>query len=687
MRARRLTRSHLLVTGLALLATALGPTACGDDDNKPPASTSTNGGNLSPEASFTATPATGDAPLDVRFDAMASRDPDGTIVSYAWDMGDGTMKTGENPRHTFMTAGSYNVRLTVADDGGATDVASRMVVATTDGGNSPPTAAFTASTTDGDAPLIVNFDGTASTDPDGAIAIHRWDFGDGSTGQGPTPTHTFSDTGLFDVSLTVFDSAGVSDETTLQIRVSRAGLVPPNAVVAASPTRGFPTLDVAFDATTSFGFESNIVRYDWDFGDGQTTDNGGPMVAHGYGDPGEYTATLTVTDDQNLTDAVTVGINVYEGGPFAVPGTVEVEWYKPGGPDVGYSDADPGNNGGAYRDDAVDIGRDDNASNRHFVGWIAAGEWLAYDIVADFAGTYDVTVLIGAGVDGTKTVHLELDGADVSGPMNFDFNHGYRDYRPVTTSFPITTGPHELRLVMDTAGFDIDGLQFSLPGVNNGTNNATNNATNNTNNGTTTGTNNATNNAMNGVPTAHPGNARTVDVGTLVTLDGSASSDPDGDPLTWSWTLTARPATSAATLAGGDTATPSFTPDLAGEYIVELIVNDGADNSDPASVTITAHAVVQNTAPTACITGATTGTVGVAIALDGTCSADTDGDTLGYTWSITAAPATSAAALDATDLATANFTPDLEGEYTVQLVVNDGTVDSAPMTRVLTVAP
>lgn len=93
----------------------------------------------------------------------------------------------------------------------------------------------------------------------------------------------------------------------------------------------------------------------------------------------------------------------------------------------------------------------------------------------------------------------------------------------------------------------------------------------------------------NTVPVANAGTAQTVTTGTLVNLDGSASSDADGDTLTYSWTLTP-PAGSAAALAGANTATPSFTPDVGGLYVASLIVNDGTVNSAPDTVNITATA-------------------------------------------------------------------------------------------------
>jgi hypothetical protein len=96
--------------------------------------------------------------------------------------------------------------------------------------------------------------------------------------------------------------------------------------------------------------------------------------------------------------------------------------------------------------------------------------------------------------------------------------------------------------------------------------------------------------AGNTAPEANAGNDRTVPTGETVTLDGSGSSDEDGDPLTFEWTLTSVPEGSNATasLTGADTAGPSFMADLAGEYVAQLVVNDGTADSAPDTVSITA---------------------------------------------------------------------------------------------------
>ena len=94
----------------------------------------------------------------------------------------------------------------------------------------------------------------------------------------------------------------------------------------------------------------------------------------------------------------------------------------------------------------------------------------------------------------------------------------------------------------------------------------------------------------NAAPVANAGSAQTVVTATLVTLNGSASSDANGDKLAYAWTLISKPAGSTATLTADDSVSPTFTADLAGNYVATLVVNDGKVNSDLAKVTITAAA-------------------------------------------------------------------------------------------------
>src|SRR5713101_4233560 len=179
---------------------------------------------------------------------------------------------------------------------------------------------------------------------------------------------------------------------------------------------------------------------------------------------------------------------------------------------------------------------------------------------------------------------------------------------------------------------------------------------------------------QNSPPVARAGANQTVFVGTTVTLDGSASSDVDGDPLTFRWALTATPVGSLATLSDPTALQPTFVVDLPGTYVGQLIVNDGQVDSAPASVLIS----TQNSPPVAQAGPNQTVAVGTAVYLDGSQSHDVDGDALSFHWALTATPVGSLALLSDPTAVQPIFAVDFPGTYTVQLIVNDGTVNSAP---------
>jgi hypothetical protein len=175
--------------------------------------------------------------------------------------------------------------------------------------------------------------------------------------------------------------------------------------------------------------------------------------------------------------------------------------------------------------------------------------------------------------------------------------------------------------------------------------------------------------SFNKSPLANAGADQTAHPGRLVTLDGSASTDPDLNyPLTYAWTLK-RPAGSAAALIGAGTATPSFTPDVMGDYVAELVVTDAEDwPSLPDAVKIS----TKNTAPVAAAgDDQSLILLGSTVQLNGSTSYDTDGDAITFLWSFTSRPGGSAAALSDPTAAKPTFVADLYGKYELSLTVTD----------------
>jgi hypothetical protein len=169
---------------------------------------------------------------------------------------------------------------------------------------------------------------------------------------------------------------------------------------------------------------------------------------------------------------------------------------------------------------------------------------------------------------------------------------------------------------------------------------------------------------------------------SVVTLDGSGSTDADKlDVLTYQWSLN-RPTGSAAALSSATAAKPTFTADISGIYVASLIVNDGKASSTNQSLT-RVTAAVANSAPVANAGTAQTVTGTGTVTLSGS-GTDANGDTITYKWYLTTKPTSSVATLALSTTAAPTFTPDVVGIYVATLIVNDGKVDSAPTTVTIT---
>ncbi len=183
--------------------------------------------------------------------------------------------------------------------------------------------------------------------------------------------------------------------------------------------------------------------------------------------------------------------------------------------------------------------------------------------------------------------------------------------------------------------------------------------------------------AVNAPPVAVITASSSVVVGTRVQLSAASSTDSNRDALTYRWSLLNKPmkatgalADSAAVLSSATLVNPLFTADVAGVYVLSLVVNDGLVNSEPVTVAVTASAL--NLPPVANAGAEQVVAVGAPVTLSGSASTDPNGDTLTYQWSLTTRPNLSTAALTNPNTVGPTFTPDLAGFYVATLTVNDG---------------
>ena len=183
---------------------------------------------------------------------------------------------------------------------------------------------------------------------------------------------------------------------------------------------------------------------------------------------------------------------------------------------------------------------------------------------------------------------------------------------------------------------------------------------------------------VNSAPIADAGADQAITlIGTTVQLDGRTSYDPDGDPITYSWTLTQRPEGSTATLSSASSSTPTFVADKNGTYFATLIVTDSRGEASASdSVTIS----FDNVKPVADAGGNQAVTLSQTVHLNGSGSSDANGDALGYARSIVSAPGGSTVALVGVTTTTPSFIADAVGTFVISLIVNDGFLNSDPHT-------
>jgi PKD repeat protein len=228
-------------------------------------------------ANFSGSPTSGVAPLSIAFTNLSNG-----ATNYSWDFGDGNSSAAANPINTYSNAGTYIVSLIAVGPGGTNSLVQTNYVIVT---NPPPPAVianFSGSPTSGVAPLSVAFTNLSS-----GATNYSWDFGDSNASAATNPGNTYSNAGIFTVSLIAVGPGGTNFLVQTNYVVV-TNFAPPVVVAGFSggPTSGVAPLSIAFT-----NLSSGATNYSWDFGDSNSSAATNP--GNTYSNAGIYTVSLT----------------------------------------------------------------------------------------------------------------------------------------------------------------------------------------------------------------------------------------------------------------------------------------------------------------------------------------------------------------------------------------------------------
>ena len=261
----------------------------------------------------------------INFDSTGSFDPENSGLEYLWDFGDGAPKSNEaNPVHSYQSAGTYTVSLTVLDEYGIAHNDTIECIIQDPSANIPPIAEA-----NGPYSVIrgenITFDSTGSYDPDGTIINYIWSFGDSNQSYNPNPVHSYTKSGIYTITLTIEDDKGDSHSDTA-ICIVTDPVNPPNISPTANANGPYTSQSgssVQFSSVGSLDTDGTIVEYEWSFGDGSGyyyLEN----PSHVYAKSGIYTVSLKVTDDKGLTNIDVTTINVIQPDNIGDSGDIKI---------------------------------------------------------------------------------------------------------------------------------------------------------------------------------------------------------------------------------------------------------------------------------------------------------------------------------------------------------------------------
>lgn len=225
-----------------------------------------------PVVNFTASDTTGCFPLPVQFTDLSTTSS-GTITTWNWDFGDGSLSNQQNPSHTYTGPGSFTVTLRVTNSHGCSRAISKMQYIKINNG---VTAGFTNTSPSAcTAPVTIQFTNTSGGNNP---ITYQWDFGDGSSSTQVNPAHTYTSNGTYTVTLIAVSASGCSDTITKTNLIAVGGLHAafsvPDSICQHEPV-------TITNTSTPLPPQSH-----WTFGDGSTSTEINPVKMYPF--PGTY---------------------------------------------------------------------------------------------------------------------------------------------------------------------------------------------------------------------------------------------------------------------------------------------------------------------------------------------------------------------------------------------------------------
>lgn len=224
-------------------------------------------------------------------------DADGDSLAFRWEVSDQSeIQTGRNAVIQHERPGTYTVRLTADDETGTLNATFSTSVSYKV--NAAPIPRFQIAEIEAPGESVT-LDARRSSDPDGDPLTFAWYISDGRSLEGPYHQITFDEPGDYKITLTVNDGEEVENSIQTLQRELRINHAPVPIITATNHTN---TSIVPFSAQESFDTDQTIVRWLWDFGDGNR--GNGEEITHTYRRHGTYEVTLTVDDGMNVSNSV-----------------------------------------------------------------------------------------------------------------------------------------------------------------------------------------------------------------------------------------------------------------------------------------------------------------------------------------------------------------------------------------------